>query len=151
MHKLKEGSEFKHIAVDIGTYGRIKTLSGDLPYAQYLRALFGELAKDISPVLDDLAGGYSLLPIKRQLDNLGKLMQKLVDAASEALADDKKIAEAIQDNFTRSMSLGTLTALELDKHFPGSAAAIDKQLPGFVASAKEVQGQLRMKESKNNA
>ena len=78
--KLAEDSPavFKPIQVDLNTYNRLKTLSGSIPTAQYLRELTVELSADSPPSLDDLAGGYSMTPVKKKLDDLNKKLDWLM-------------------------------------------------------------------------
>ena len=61
--KEKPGA-MTHTRVDTNTLARLRVLAGPAPVAQYLRELTSILASDCPPTLDDLAGGYSLTPIK---------------------------------------------------------------------------------------
>lgn len=86
---VKEQSPvFTKVSVDLNTLSRLRTLAGAKPVARYLRDLTNELAQNTPPSLDDLAGGFSLTPIKRQLDlilanqeRLFKMMEEDYDFA----------------------------------------------------------------------
>ena len=127
--KEKPG-EMTMTRVDTNTLARLKILSGSAPVARYLRELSTSLAADIPPTLDELSGGYSLTPIKMQLDNLTAMVSQLIQ--SVRMIDEKTWAAYEKEkkaNFDMMLVQGMLLSF-IDSKYPGAQAAI-------IAQAKE--------------
>lgn len=77
--KLKEQSPVRYttLTIDRPTRARLTTLCGKTPVAEYLRDLTTALAQDVPPSMDDLLGGYSLMPLKRQLERIEGMLQTI--------------------------------------------------------------------------
>ena len=116
------------VAIDRNTLARLKTLAGPTPVARYLRDLTNTLASDCPPTLDDLAGGYSLAPVKAALSAISHEL----DLIQEYI---KVEAPKIQKN---EDALGKLIHQQgiIDERVLGRLDAIEDRLDSFDGGVK---------------
>ena len=90
MKKLKETSETTNIRIDVATHARLRALAGGMAMSTFLRQLTSTLTLDKRATLEDMSGGYSLVPIRRDMK---KLQDMLVAVSGQQL----KLMDNIED------------------------------------------------------
>ncbi len=115
--------------VDSNTLARLKVLSGEKPVARYLRELSIALMSNNPPSLDDLAGGESLAPIRKELSEINRKLSWLIERAERT----SNLLDAVDGALTLTVNGYDLEVRRIQREQAKSDIMSEK----FESAAKE--------------
>ena len=135
MTVAEKPKEFVRYTIDTNTLARLRVLSGQKPVARYLRELSLILTQDSPPSMDDLQGGESLTPIRKQLSELKSDMESIK-------ADIQELAEnftGLDKTWHKSFVKHEKDLLLMVNYCNALGSAIEKLHPDYKGVGKTIR------------